>query len=405
MTKKLAAIKRSPALDSSALFAPEVVADPFPLYRELRPHTPFATSDGHWLVMQHEHVFAALSDHRTFSSNLSHIDNEVLRETPIIFEDQPGHTRHRKLVQPAFTAGRTAAMEPWVASVVNDVVDALPEGEVEAVAALCDPLPVRVVARLMGVSQERHVQFKEWSDERTYLVAQRGAPTSDEHARRIDHARDANRRLLDYFLSEARARRAAPLRDLITDLVLANDGVDALTESEVAAVCALLLTAGNVTTTNVLGNLLGLLADLPEVYARVRKDRTLVGEAVEEALRLESPVQWLYRRTLGETELGGVTIPAHASVLVYFGAANRDPAVYPEPDRFDLANRSRRHAAFGYGIHFCLGAPLARLETMLVVNAILDRFSAVERSAVPARRISDAATHCGYVLLPLVFSA
>jgi cytochrome P450 len=157
-----------------------------------------------------------------------------------------------------------------------------------------------------------------------------------------------------------------------------------------------------VTTTNVLGNLLGLLADNPDVYALVRGDRSLVDEVVEEALRLEAPVQWLYRRTLRETELGGATIPAGESVLVYFGAANRDPEAYPEPERFDLANRARRHAAFGHGIHFCLGAPLARLETALALDAVLDRFTSISRSPRPSRRISDAATHCGYVELHLV---
>ncbi|MES1246085.1 MAG: cytochrome P450 [Actinomycetota bacterium] len=393
------------ALDANALFAPAVVADPFPLYRELRPQTPFRTADGHWVVMKHRDVFAALSNHRVFSSDLSHIDNEVLRETPIIFEDPPGHTRHRKLVQPAFTQGRIEAMTPWVDEVVRDVVGALPERDVEAISALCDPLPVRVVAQVMGVPQERHLDFKRWSDERTYLVAQRGTPTSPEHAARIEAARAANRRLLDYFLAEARARRAQPLDDLITDLVVANDGDDALSEDEVAAVCALLLTAGNVTTTNVLGNLLGQLADNPDVYALVRADRSRVDEVVEEALRLEAPVQWLYRRTLKETELGGVTIPAGESVRVYFGAANRDPDAYPEPERFDLANRARRHAAFGHGIHFCLGAPLARLEVALALDAVLDRFSSIERGTAPSRRIDDAATHCGYVELPLVLTA
>jgi len=392
------------ALDVHDLFAPEVVADPFPLYRELRPHTPFRTSDGQWVVMRHGDVFAALSNHRVFSSDLSHIDNEVLRETPIIFEDPPGHTRHRKLVQPAFTVGRMSEMTPWVASVVNEIVGSLPSGELDVVAALCDPLPVRVVARVMGVPQARELDFKRWSDERTYLVSQRGTPTSSKHAERIACARDANRRMLDYFVEEARARRAKPMSDLISDLVRANDGDDALSEEEVAAVCALLLTAGNVTTTNVLGNLLSLLADNPDVYAAVRADRSLVDQVVEEALRFEAPVQWLYRRTLSRTELGGVEIPAGESVLVYFGAANRDPDAYPAPERFDLANRARRHAAFGHGIHFCLGAPLARLETALALDAIADRFSSIARGAGPTRRISDAATHCGYVELSLVLS-
>jgi cytochrome P450 len=295
-------------------------------------------------------------------------------------------------------------MTPWVTRVVDEIADAIPAGEVEAIAAFCDPLPVRVIAEVMGVGQERHAQLKAWSDERTYLVAQRGDARSPEHAQRIQEARAANGRLLDYFVEEGRTRRAEPVDDLISDLVRANDGDDALTEAEVAAVCALLLTAGNVTTTNLLGNLLGVLANDPALYARLRSDRTLVGQAVEEALRLESPVQWFYRRTTRETTLGGATIPVETSVIVYFGAANRDPAVFPEPDRFDLANAGLRHAGFGHGIHFCLGAPLARIESIAALDAILDRFSSVERGEAPAKRIADAATHCGYTSLPLVFS-
>jgi cytochrome P450 len=291
-----------------------------------------------------------------------------------------------------------------VAAVVDDVVGSLPVGKIEAVEAFCDPLPVRVVAEVMGVPQELHAQFKAWSDERTYLAGLRGAPTSEQHAQRIDEARAANRLLLDYFVAEARARRAEPLEDLISDLVRANDGDDALTESEIAAVCALLLAAGNVTTTNVLGNLLGSLADDPALYARVRADRALVPNVVEESLRLESPVQWMHRHTLREVQLGGATIPAGAPVILYFGAANRDPAAYPDPERFDLANRASRHAAFGYGIHFCLGAPLARLEVVLALNAILDRFASVRRGDEPAVRISEAGTHCGYLSLPLVLT-
>src|SRR5579862_2549710 len=296
-------------------------------------------------------------------------------------------------------------MTPWVASVVNEIVGSLPSGELDVVAALCDRLPVRVVARVMGVPQAREVDFKRWSDERTYRVSQRGTPTSSKHAERIACARDANRRMLEYFVEAARLRRAQPMDDLIADLVRANDGDDALTENEVAAVCALLLTAGNVTTTNLLGNLLGLLADHADVYAQVRADRTLVPAVVEEALRLESPVQWLYRRTTRDARLGGVTIPSGASVIVYFGAANRDPNAYPSPDAFDLDNRATRHAGFGHGIHFCLGAPLARIETELALNGILDRFARVEPAEAPRKRIDDAATHCGYRTLPLVLSA
>jgi cytochrome P450 len=388
------------------LFAPQVVADPFGLYDELRPRTPAPTTDGVWVVMRYADCIAAATNHRTFSSNMHHIDNEVLQQTPIIFEDPPGHTRHRKLVQPAFTAKRMTELAPWVDGVVDQLVAAIPEGqELDAVAAFCDPLPVRAIARIMGVPEERHVDFKAWSAERTYLVAQRGEPGSLEEAARVEAASAANRRMLDYFLAEARARRTQPVDDLITDLVAANDGDDALTEDEIAAVCALLLTAGNVTTTNLLGNLLALLADHPETYDRLRADRSLIPAAVEEALRLQAPVQWMYRRALREAELGGATIPEGASLILYYGAANRDPEVFRDPHAFDVDREAIRHTAFGHGIHFCLGAPLARLEAESALNAVLDGFSRIEPGAGCRERISRAATHCGFVRLSLVFRA
>src|SRR4051794_13825039 len=356
--------------------------------------------------MRYADCIAAATDHRTFSSNMQHIDNEVLRQTPIIFEDPPGHTRHRKLVQPAFTVKRMTELTPWVDAVVHELVSAIPaDEEFDAVSAFCDPLPVRAIARIMGVPEERHVDFKAWSGQRTYLVAQRGEPSSPEEAARVETATAANRRMLDYFLAEGRARRAQPLDDLITDLVVANDGDDALTEDEIAAVCALLLTAGNVTTTNLLGNLLALLAAHPATYDRLRADRSLVPAAVEEVLRLEAPVQWMYRRALRDAELGGARIPEGASLILYYGAANRDPEVFAEPHRFDTDRAAMRHTAFGHGIHFCLGAPLARLEAESALKAVLDRFDSIDAGAERSERISRAATHCGYVRLPLVFRA
>jgi cytochrome P450 len=392
-------------LSASDLFEQSVIREPFSLYDKLRPMTPMATTDGVWIVMKHDDVFEVLSNPRIFSSNLQHLDNPVLKETPIIFEDPPDHTRHRKLVQPGFTNSRIAAMEPWITDIVRDSIDAFPSGVFDVVTAFCDEVPIKVIATLMGVSVDDHVQFKHWADERTFLVTGKGRPGSSDDTNRWAAAELANRQLLDYFLGQAQARRATPIDDLITDITDANALDGDASDTVIAGTCALLLTAGNVTTTHLLANMLALLADHPTIYQRVRDDRSLIPAVVEEVLRLESPVQWLYRRTTHETELRGVTIPEGASVIVYFGAANRDPETYENPDQFEVGNHAGRHAAFGHGIHFCIGAPLARLEAVVALREIADRISVLSRDPSNSLRASRSATQLGYEHLPMRFDA
>ncbi len=367
--------------------------------------TPLATTDGVWIVMKHDEVFEVLSNPQTFSSSLQHLDNPVLQETPIIFEDPPDHTRHRRLVQPGFTNSRIAMMEPWIAQIVDDSISAFPSGEFDVVKALCDEVPIKVIATLMGVPVNDHVQFKHWADERTYLVTGKGRPGNSDDSNRWAAAERANRQLLDYFLAQAESRRVKPIDDLITDITTANGLEGAAGDSVIAGTCALLLTAGNVTTTHLLANMLALLADNPAIYQRVRDNRNLIPEVVEEVLRIESPVQWLYRRTTHMTKLSGVTIPEGASVIVYFGAANRDPEAYENPGRFELSSHSGRHAAFGHGIHFCIGAPLARLEAVVALRAIVERFSLLSRDPDRSLRASRSATQLGYEYLSMRFEA
>jgi cytochrome P450 len=384
------------------VLGPAWVGDPFPRYARLRETTP-ALAGQRWLVMRHEDVLRAVSDPVTFSSDHGHSPNPALRDTPIIFEDPPAHTSHRKLVNKAFTPRRVAELEPWTAQMAGLLLDRLGAGAVDVMDGFCDELPVRVIARLMGVEEAETARFKRWSDQRSYLIGTSGAG-SHVAPEALEEARAANDLLIGYFREAATSRRVDPQPDLITGLVQAEVDGESLTDEQISGICALLLTAGNVTTTNLLGNLLHLLAHRPDWYERLRSDRALVAPVIEEVLRYASPVQWMGRTTTRDTELGGVSIPAGAQVLLFYGSANRDPAAFPDPDELRLGTNEKGHMAFGHGIHFCLGAPLARMEARVGLDAFLDRYAAVAPGAVEPTRITAAPTHCGFEALPLVLT-
>ena len=210
-------------------------------------------------------------------------------------------------------------------------------------------------------------------------------------------------KMYQYFLREVEKRRAQPSDDLISAVLKSEERGVTLNDQEGVSFCLLLLVAGNETTTNLLGNLLGILSSMPDLWTQLRENRSLLDDAIEEALRLESPVQFIFRRTTRRTELGGVTIPADATVLTSFGSANRDESEFEEPDRFIIQRERSRHVAFGYGAHFCLGAPLARLESRHAMDALLDRFGTVAPGSSNGVRLRSDLLY-GYSELPLRFS-
>lgn len=389
--------------DGVGVLSPEWVVDPFPQYARLRNRGPVLAGD-RWLVLRHKDVMRAVAAPATFSSDHSNSNNPALSQTPIIFEDPPWHTKHRRLVNTAFTPGRVAALEDWVVATAVRMLGELGSGEVEMIAGFCDRLPMAVIGRMMGVEEADLAQLKEWSDQRTYLIGASGsgAETDPALADSLSHARAANSALVEYFVMEADRRRADPRPDLINALVQAEVDGEHLTEEQVSGICALLLVAGNVTTTNLLGNLFNLLAHRPDWVDRLRADRSLVEAVVEEVLRFESPVQWMARITTRQVTLGGTTIPAGAQVLLCYGAANRDPEAFADPDDFEPSRARRAHLAFGHGAHFCIGAPLARLEARISLNAVLDRYTSIKPGITPSVRIAAAATHCGFQRLPLL---
>jgi cytochrome P450 len=278
--------------------------------------------------------------------------------------------------------------------VVNELVDEMAMStETELMHAYAIPLPVKVIARMLGIPGEDYVRFKLWSD--TFLAF--SSMTPEERTK-------SNQEMMAYFGQMAAARRTQAAEDLITALVEANVDGESLADAEIIGFCMLALIAGNETTTNLIGTMLGILVDRPDLWQQLREDRSLVDKVIEETLRIESPFQRLSRITTRDTELSGVAIPQGSLVTIYYGAANRDPAEFPNPDEFRLDRDLRNHVAFGMGIHYCLGAPLARAEASITLNTLLDRFPMIRRGRTAARRQTTSLMVFGYQQLPLTFS-
>jgi cytochrome P450 len=287
----------------------------------------------------------------------------------MLIMDPPDHTRARKLVNKAFTPKRIAALRPRIEALVAEEIDAMAErGETDLIHDLAEPLPAIVIAELLGVPPEDHRQFRQWSSR---LIAAIAAPTLEE---RQNASLDAGQKILSYLRDIIAARRREPRDDLISAMIQAQEESDALSDEELLATSQLLLLAGHETTTNLIGN--GTLALLrePEQLARLRDDPGMLPTAVEELLRFDSPVQATVRVAREDIAFDDQVIPQGSMVLVNLGAANHDPEVFENPDELDIARDPNPHLGFGFGTHFCMGAPLARLEAEAAFAALIARF-------------------------------
>ena len=355
-----------------------------PLYRD---------GDGFWVVSRYEDAREVLLDHARFSSRAMGGPDVGL---PLISDDPPRHSSLRGLLSKAFTPGRIAQLRPEISALASELVAAIEPGrELDIVAALAMPLPVTVIARMLGIPESDRERFKRWSNAITGVM---GGPLSPERAQALGELRE-------FFTQVIAERRAAPGEDLMSALIRAEEAGVQLSDDEIVGFAILLLVAGNETTTNLLGSLLHRLAVATpegEAWRALRADPALALRAIEEGLRLDSPAQLVMRRARQDTTVAGHAITKGDLLMVYLGAANRDPSRWTEPEQFQLTAERERHMAFGFGVHTCIGAPLARLEAEVAMAALFARFTSVRLGAERVRRLPSGVLF-GFRSLPLVF--
>jgi cytochrome P450 len=289
--------------------------------------------------------------------------------------DPPEHTHLRHVVSRAFTPQSISALEPRIHTIVDRLIDeALPRGEFDLKGDLAGPLPVIVVAELLGVDPDRQEDFRRWCDTLTEAVSL--SPMDHEKRARV---RQVSVDFHDYLVEVVESRRQNPKDDLISKVVRAEEEDGVLTSDEVISLVRLLLIAATETTTYLITNALLALLNHPELLKTVRENPSLIPNVIEETLRYDSPAQIMFREATRDVLLGGTTVPKGSSVAALIGSANRDERKFGDPDRFDIMRNAQGHLAFGYGIHFCLGAPLARLEGRIVLETLLSRFKSLTK--------------------------
>jgi len=355
----------TPSLDDYDPLDPAVIADPFPYYRLLQSDAPVFEVEKHgfFVVSRYDDVERVAQSWEEFSTTWGPGPQRV--ESPvasILQSDPPDHTRMRSIIARAFTPRAVQACDALVREYAAERVEAmLALGEADLVDEFAIPIPVVVIAEMLGVPREDRGLFRKWSDDIVGAIAGRVDP------------RKSQAEFAAYFSGIVEERRVEPRDDVISKLLGANHKGETLTREEVLSFCLSLLVAGNETTTGLIANLFFELAQRPDDWRRLREDASLIPSAVEESLRYDAPNQGLFRHTTRDVELHGVTIPAGKKVLLLFGAAGRDPSHFPDPDRFDIARTPNRHLAFGAGIHHCLGANIGRLEAQIALESAVSR--------------------------------
>lgn len=387
-------------MDDLLTLRPDVVACPYAAYEAARESAPVAYNErlGGWLITRHDDVLAVLRDVERFTNRLASgpssvsglaqqvLENpslpertrkaatrriELSKSRVLLFSDPPLHKRQRSLVNAGFTPRRVAALDASVEELANRLIDDLTtiDTGVDVVPGFTTPIPMTIIATLLGVPPELMQTFKDWSNAFTRGV---GALSLDDEA--VIAIFDQVNAFYDYFTDELAKRREQPVDDLLSDLLAARlDGEAPLTLDEILQMLVQFLVAGNETTTNLLTSSVWKIATDPELQRRLRANPELIPNFVEEVLRLETPVQGIWRETLVDVEIGGATIPADSLIYLVTGSANRDPELFTNPSELNVDDARTRHLAFGRGEHVCLGMNLAKLEVKVALTVLLNR--------------------------------
>jgi len=383
---------------------PAFRTNPYPAFARLREREPVHYDDviKRWILTRQDDIESLFRDRTMSVDPLKANPGTYMRiferfhDFSMLFQDPPNHTRLRLLVSKAFTPRAVERLAPRILDIINELLGAVAAVDrFDVIETLAVPLPVIVIAEMLGIDPTDRRDFKRWSE--WQAMSLNPLLTAAEQTQ----CAEADAELEAYLQRAIAERRAHPREDLISALIAAKEGDDQLTDTEIVTMCELLLAAGNVTTTDLIGNGVWCLLRHPDQLQKLRDDPSLIANAVEEILRFESPVVQTARIPMADLKIGGCPMRRGESVLAFLAAANRDPERYPEPDRFDITRKDVHHHSFGGGAHFCLGAPLARLEALLAINALVERFpnlrladEALEWRAMPGFR--------GLVKLPVV---
>ncbi|TAN49376.1 MAG: cytochrome P450 [Methylococcaceae bacterium] len=386
-------------------WTPEFQVNPHPTYHHFRDSSPLEylfLPDGavsgikgdmrEWAFMKYDDVYNAFRDHETFVSSRNPLYNILFPRLPLSHDDPPRHTHFRRMLNKFFTLKNIESLTPTIKNIANTLLDKITSREIDIMQSFAAAFPMIVTAHLLGIPAENFAAFRHWAG--VFIIINSLSP-EEQHKN--------NQEIMAFFNQIMEARRKRGADDMITAFVKAEVDGKPLEDWEIWGLCALLFVAGSETTTNLIGNTLNILAERPELWRQLRENRGLVNAVIEETLRYESPVQRIQRQTSREVVISGVKLPAKANISLFIGAANRDPRVFPDPDEFRLDRKSRNYLSFGAGIHACIGGLLARTETSIMLNALLDRFSNLQRGSEPTIRQTTSLLSCGFQQLPLLF--